>query len=207
MIIFCAVLIWGNFASLKLTIFNFALTQLAAYFITFLVCLFFSLQLTNKLSFNFNAQQFKTIAKATLPYAVVYFLMTTYYRIDGVMLEKLQGANGAYETGIYAQGYRIMESLNNIGYLLANILLPLFAYRIANKLDVKPILKSGFNIIFCIAVSLLSVYFIIVLKLWIHCINLPIRFILLMFSVICCWIFSGCVVICYWYIVDSQPEF
>ncbi|MFN8283182.1 MAG: oligosaccharide flippase family protein [Chitinophagales bacterium] len=154
MIIFCAVLIWGNFASLKLTIFNFALTQLAAYFITFLVCLFFSLQLTNKLSFNFNAQQFKTIAKATLPYAVVYFLMTTYYRIDGVMLEKLQGANGAYETGIYAQGYRIMESLNNIGYLLANILLPLFAYRIANKLDVKPILKSGFNIIFCIAVSI-----------------------------------------------------
>lgn len=153
MIIFCSILIFGNLSFFKLTIFNFALAQLFAYFITFLVCLFFSLRLTNKLVFNFNFQQFKTIAMETLPYAIVYFLMTTYYRIDGVMLEKLQGVNGAYETGIYAQGYRIMESLNNIGYLLASILLPLFTYKIVNKEDVKPILKSGFNIIFCIAVS------------------------------------------------------
>ncbi|MBK8351461.1 MAG: oligosaccharide flippase family protein [Saprospirales bacterium] len=159
MIVFCGILIWSNISALKLTIFNFALAQLLAYFITFLVCLFFSLRLTDKLVFKFNFLQFKTIATETLPYALIHFLMTTYYRIDGVMLEKLQGTNGAYETGIYAQGYRIMESLNNIGYLLASILLPLFAYKIVNKQDVKPILKSGFNIIFCITVSVIVCLF------------------------------------------------
>lgn len=155
MIVFCSILIFGNLSFFKLSIFNFALAQLAAYFITFLVCLFFSLRLTNKLVFNLKFQQLKIIATATLPYALIHFLMTTYYRIDGVMIEKLQGANGSYETGIYAQGYKIMESLNNIGYLLASILLPLFAYKIVNKQDVKPILKSGFNIIFCITVSVI----------------------------------------------------
>ena len=127
MIVFCAILIWGNFASFQLSIYNFALAQLAAYCITFAVCLVFALRLTDKFIVTFNLQQFYVIAKQTMPYAIIHFLMTTYYRVDGVMLERLQGANGAAESGVYAQGYRIMESLHNIGYLFATILLPLFA--------------------------------------------------------------------------------
>ena len=56
------------------------------------------------------------------------------------------------ESGIYAQGYRIMESLNNIGYLFAGILLPLFVYNIAQKKEIKTILKSSVSIMFCVAV-------------------------------------------------------
>ena len=159
MIIFCAVLIWGNVPMFKLSIFNFALAQLAAYSMTFLVCLFFSLRLTNKLIFKFDRRQFMFFTKSTLPYAVIHFLMTIYYRIDGVMLERLQGARGAIETGIYAQGYRIMESLNNIGYLLATILLPVFAYRITQKQEVKSLLKIGLSVIFCISVSIIVCFF------------------------------------------------
>jgi O-antigen/teichoic acid export membrane protein len=155
MIIFCAFLIWGNLRSFQLNIFNFALAQFAAYAITFVVCLFFSLRLTQKMVFRFSMQQFIFIAKSTLPYAVIHFLMTIYYRIDGVMLERLQGAHGAMESGIYAQGYRIMESLNNIGYLLASILLPLFAFRITQKQEIKSLLKTGLSIIFCVAVSII----------------------------------------------------
>ncbi|MDB5227976.1 MAG: rane protein involved in the export of O-antigen and teichoic acid [Bacteroidota bacterium] len=159
MIIFCGFLIWGNLPFFKLSIFNFALAQLAAYAITFITCLFFSLRLTNKMVFNFNLKNFIVIAKATLPYAVIHFLMTVYYRIDGVMLERLQGANGAAESGIYAQGYRIMESLNNIGYLLATILLPLFAYRIASHKEIKSLLKTGLSLVFCISVSIIVCLF------------------------------------------------
>lgn len=159
MILFCAVLIWGNLISFKLSIFNFALAQLVAYAITFVVCLFFSLRLTDKFKFYFNLQQFLLIAKQTLPYAIIYFLMTTYYRIDGVMLERLQGVNGATQSGIYAQGYRIMESLNNIGYLFAGILLPLFTYKITQKIEIKTLLRSGVSIIFCIAVSIIVCLF------------------------------------------------
>lgn len=155
MILLCVVLIWGNLPAFPLTIFNFVLAQLVAYAITFFVCLFFSFRLANKLVFKFSFSAFFTVAKQTLPYAIIHFLMTTYYRVDSVMLEKLQGANGSYETGIYAQGYRIMESLNNIGYLFATILLPLFAYKIAQKTEIKTLLKNSVSIIFCIAVSVI----------------------------------------------------
>ena len=40
MILLCATLIWGNFSSYPLTIFNFVLAQSVAYAITFIVCLF-----------------------------------------------------------------------------------------------------------------------------------------------------------------------
>ena len=75
------------------------------------------------------------------------------------MLERLQGANGAMETGIYAQGYRIMESLNNIGYLFAGILLPLFTYRITQKIEIKTLLKSGVSIIFSVSISIIVCLF------------------------------------------------
>ena len=159
MIVFCAILIWGNFASFQLSIYNFALAQLAAYCITFAVCLVFALRLTDKFIVTFNLQQFYVIAKQTMPYAIIHFLMTTYYRVDGVMLERLQGANGAAESGVYAQGYRIMESLNNIGYLFATILLPLFAYRLSKKTEIITLLKSGVSIIFCVSVSLIVCLF------------------------------------------------
>lgn len=159
MIIFCAILIWGKLPSFPLTIFNFALAQMFAYTITFIVCLFFSFRLTNKLVFKISFKDFFKIAKETMPYAIIHFLMTTYYRIDAVMLEKLQGINGAAESGIYAQGYRIMESLNNIGYLFASILLPLFAYTISKNTDIKTLLKSSLSIMFCISVSIIVCMF------------------------------------------------
>jgi O-antigen/teichoic acid export membrane protein len=155
MIVLAAILIWGKIPQLPLTIFNFAAVQFVAYAITFFVCLLFSLRLVHTWEFTFSLQLFKKIATVSLPYAVIYFLMTTYYRIDGVMLERMQHAT---ECGIYAQSYRIMESLNNIGYLLATILLPLFAYRLANKENIHQLLKSAFSIIFVIAVSIVVAF-------------------------------------------------
>lgn len=159
MIVFCLFLIYDRYSILPLTITNFALAQLLAYIITFITCLFFAFRLTEKLVFKISFNDFFRIAKETMPYAIIHFLMTTYYRVDGVMLERLQGANGAHESGIYAQGYRIMESLNNIGYLFAGILLPLFAFRIVHKIEIKSLLKSGLSIIFCIAVSIIICFF------------------------------------------------
>lgn len=160
MIIFSLFLILDKFSFLPLTIFNFALAQLAAYIITFITCAFFAFRLTEKLIIKISFKDFMLIAKETMPYALIHFLMTTYYRIDGVMLEKLQGSNGAAESGIYAQGYRIMESLNNIGYLLAGILLPLFAFRIVHKINIKSLLKSGLSIMFCISVSVIVCFYV-----------------------------------------------
>lgn len=159
MILFCLVLIYGNISGFQLSVYNFALAQLAAYLITFVICLLFAFRLTEKLVFNFSIKDFMQIAKETMPYAVIHFLMTTYYRIDGVMLERLQGANGAIESGVYAQGYRIMEALNNIGYLFAGILLPLFTYRLTQKAEIKTLLKSSLSIIYIVSVSIIICFY------------------------------------------------
>jgi O-antigen/teichoic acid export membrane protein len=49
-----------------------------------------------------------------------------YTRIDSVLLERIH-PNGAYESGIYAQGYRLLDAFFMFGMLFANLLLPIFS--------------------------------------------------------------------------------
>lgn len=155
MIFFCALLIWGK-TNIELTILNFTLAQLFAYAITFIICLIISLRLGDKLKFTISIDKLFSIIKTSAPYAIAYFLMTTYYRIDGVMLEQMSGRT---ETGIYAQGYRIIESINNIGYLFSVILLPIFSYYIAQYKNLKEILFPSLNIILVIIVAVVGLFY------------------------------------------------
>lgn len=155
MILFCGILIWGN-TSIKLSILSFVVAQFLAYFITALVGLLLSIRLLKDIKFNFSIDTIKLIIKESLPYATVYFLMTTYYRIDGVMLEKMKGS---YEAGIYAQGYRIIESINNIGYLLSIILLPIFSHYLAKNKNIKEVLIPSLNIVLVIILAIVGVFY------------------------------------------------
>ncbi|MFN8310408.1 MAG: oligosaccharide flippase family protein [Chitinophagales bacterium] len=80
---------------------------------------------------------FKAILQKSFPFALVGLLMTIYYRIDGVMLERLYNAR---ETGIYAQSYRLLDAINQFGYLAAVPLLPLFAGMIKRRDNLRPLL-------------------------------------------------------------------
>lgn len=155
MIIFCAIIIWGN-QGFDLSIINFVLAQFAAYLITFIVALLLSFNLITKINFQFSTLFLKQIFRESLPYASIYFLMTIYYRIDGVMLERMKTS---YEAGIYAQGYRIMESVNNIGYLMSIILLPIFANYLSKKIDIKIILMPALRISLILIVGVLGVFY------------------------------------------------
>jgi O-antigen/teichoic acid export membrane protein len=148
MIAICAYLIWSK----EITLYLFVLAQTIAYVITCVVSFGIVLSLTKKPDISIDTILIKNLVYQSLPYAAIHFLMTIYYRIDGVMIEKLLGHDGAWQSGVYAQGYRIMESLNNIGYLLSTILLPLFAYNIAKKLPIHTLLKNGFTMMFLIVV-------------------------------------------------------
>jgi O-antigen/teichoic acid export membrane protein len=155
MIIFCAILIWGK-SGFELNILNFTMAQLLAYSITFVVCLTISLKLTQHAKINFSLVGIAGIIKKSLPYAIVYFLMTTYYRIDGVMLERMRDS---HETGIYAQGYRIIESINNIGYLFGVILLPIFSFYLSKQKNIKEILFPALNIMVVIIVGVVGLFY------------------------------------------------
>ncbi|MGN6402629.1 MAG: oligosaccharide flippase family protein [Flavisolibacter sp.] len=70
----------------------------------------------------------KTLAvvKAVAPFSAIILLMSMHYRMDGFLLERIH-INGAYETGVYAMGYRLLDATNMVGYLAASFLVPFIA--------------------------------------------------------------------------------
>jgi O-antigen/teichoic acid export membrane protein len=155
MIAGATILLLGLFPSLELTIKNFVLIQTAALGATTIVCLLLILRIQLVFDWKPDLSTWRTILKDSLPFATAYFLMTVYYRLDSVMIEQMLGEAGAAEAGIYAQSYRIMESVNNIGYLLAGVLLPLFAYRIGQGESYQEELKHGFGIMLTLALPII----------------------------------------------------
>jgi O-antigen/teichoic acid export membrane protein len=72
--------------------------------------------------------------------------MTFYYRIDGVMLDKLL-PNGAEAAGIYAQSYRLLDAGSMFGLLFAGLLLPMFAYQLKQNESIKELLHVSFSML------------------------------------------------------------
>ncbi|MBK8624629.1 MAG: oligosaccharide flippase family protein [Saprospiraceae bacterium] len=78
-----------------------------------------------------------TILRSSAPYVLAILFMTTYNRLDGVMLSKMLNDNN-YEAGVYASAYRFYDAANMVGYLFAALLLPMFSANLYNK----PILED-----------------------------------------------------------------
>jgi O-antigen/teichoic acid export membrane protein len=53
-------------------------------------------------------------------------------RIDAFLLARVH-VNGAYESGIYASGYRLLDAANMVGFLVAGFLVPFIARHRSNK--------------------------------------------------------------------------
>lgn len=66
------------------------------------------------------------VLKAMLPFTLILLLMALHYRLDGFLLERLH-PNGAYEAGVYAASYRLLDAANVVGYLAASFLVPFVA--------------------------------------------------------------------------------
>jgi O-antigen/teichoic acid export membrane protein len=84
------------------------------------------------------------------PFALLGLLMTIYYRIDAIMLERMYSA---VETGIYAKSYRLLDAVNQFGYLFGVPLLPLFAGMIRRKENIEELLSFSAVIMFLFAAS------------------------------------------------------
>lgn len=130
---------------------SYAITAVIAFFVVFTKADFF------KPSINFNI--FRIILRESFPYALLVLLMSFYYRLDSVMIERLI-VDGKYQAGIYAKAYRLLEGFNMFGYLFAGILLPMFARMIQQKESIAQLVKLSFNLIFVptIAVAIVSFY-------------------------------------------------
>lgn len=132
MILFCSILLWGLPAGNQFRIEWFVLAQTTAYAITASIGLGLLLKHSGRILPRWDPAFLKRILRESFPYALLVLLMTFYNRVDSVMLERML-PNGATQAGIYAQGFRILDAVSQIGYLSATMLLPLFARAIEKK--------------------------------------------------------------------------
>lgn len=139
---------------ISLSVDNFVWIQTVSLAVTTLFCIYYNLKLSTSFEWKFDTVLFKKIVIQAIPFALIYFLMTIFYRVDTVMIEQLLGDKGALEASIYAQSYRIMESVNNIGYIVSGVLLPLFAFQLGKKENIHQILKQGYNIMFTVIIPI-----------------------------------------------------
>ena len=87
------------------------------------------------------------LIKKSWPYALLIVLMLLYTRVDGVMLERIHH-NGAYESGIYAQGFRLLDALYMFGMIFAGLLFPLFSKQLKESIPaVLDLVKTSANLL------------------------------------------------------------
>lgn len=134
---------------------HFIFAQTLALFIVFVVVLLINLKLAKVKSIKFSLSFAKDILRKSLPYSLVFLLMTLYMKMDGFMLERMLGTS--MEAGIYAASFRLYEAFNNIGYLFAVLLLPMFATLIGKSENLKNLVHTSHNIIIFIAITSLLI--------------------------------------------------
>ncbi len=145
------------FAPEELTITRFAGLQLASWGITaVMLVLVVRDRLPRKLP-RFDRTTFGKLLRGGAPFALAVFLATAYTRTDAIMVERLL-ADGATAASHYAAAYRLLDALNMIGWLLAGLLIPMYARLQAEGKDENPLLKFSVQLLLagsvCAAVPL-----------------------------------------------------
>lgn len=125
---------------------TFVWTQTIAYLITFIITFFWLLTKVGIPKFSFHWIFSIAIIKKSLPFALLVLLMMIYTRSDSVFLERLH-PNGNFESGIYAQGFRLLDAFFIFGMLFATLLFPLFSKQLKEKESVLPLLKMSSNLL------------------------------------------------------------
>jgi len=154
MIIFCAFLLWGNVTSQTFRIEWFVYAQTAAYVITAIIALSIVITKARFRRIYWNWPFFVMIVKQSLPFATLVMMMSFYNRIDPVLINKfLPDSDGEIQSGIYAKGFRLFDAANQIAFLFAGLLLPIFSNMIKNNKPVVQIVKLAYSLLFTLSVT------------------------------------------------------
>ncbi|MEL7163111.1 MAG: polysaccharide biosynthesis C-terminal domain-containing protein, partial [Bacteroidota bacterium] len=145
------------FAPEELTIYRFAGLQLVSWGLTaVLLLLALGSRLPRKLP-RFRRATFGALLKGGAPFALAVFLATAYTKTDAVMVERLL-IDGAAAADHYAAGYRLLDAMNVFGWLLAGLLIPMYARLHAQKESWLPLLEFSTQLLLagglCVAIPL-----------------------------------------------------
>ncbi len=148
MIIIVGVLLWTGVLGGRFSIEWFVYSQTAAYLVTLCFALGVLWRKSGKLRLRWDFAFFRTILRRSFPFALLVLLMSFYSRMDSVMIERLLPAPlGDQQAGVYAQAYRLLDAAQNLAYLFAVLLLPLFSKMLKEEKPVGGLVKLSFSII------------------------------------------------------------
>ncbi len=159
LIVLCGALLWGEVLPGPFQIQWFVWAHTVALGSTALLAFAVVRKKMGAVRLRFSRPFLLMLLRESAPYALGIFLMSAYYRLDGIMIERLL-PEGQAEAGLYASAYRLYEASNMVGFLFASLLLPLFARMLAKGEEVESLALLSFQLIMVGALSLLAgVYF------------------------------------------------
>lgn len=151
MILSCGALLFTGVLNTEFTVWHFAMAQMFSYLITVVVAFFLVLKKARIFVWRLNLKEFYANLRLSSPYALLILLMALYTRVDSVMLQQI---SGAFENGIYAQAFRLLDAVNQLGYLFAVLLLPIFSGMFARNEEVRDLVRLSFSLIFVSTIAL-----------------------------------------------------
>ena len=152
-------MLWVPTWRAQFTLVWFVLAHTAAYILTILLLIYYLAPRLGHLRWRWRPVQLWSFLRQSAPYALVIFLMTAYTRLDAIMIEKLL-PNGLVEADRYASAFRLLDAANIGGYLLAGLLLPMFARQLKVGESVRPLTRLAISTIWAGAITLaLSIFF------------------------------------------------
>ncbi len=159
-IVFCTVLMYAPLFKDSFNILWFIYAQTAALLLTALVAFFVIAGKAVIALKIWKGKYTRMILLKSMPFALLALLMGIYYRIDGVMIERML-PDGATEAGIYAASFRLLDAVNMFGYLFATLLLPMFAGMIRRNENIRPLVKFSSELMFSgsIVIGLICFFF------------------------------------------------
>jgi O-antigen/teichoic acid export membrane protein len=149
-ILFCFAFYYSN----HVNIFYFAIAQLLALFLNFLIALFINIKFYNQLPESpktSDAPTLKMLIVKSFPFAMLFALMALYTRLD-VLLMNILLDNPSFYSALYAQSYRLLDASSMFAMLFAGLLLPMYSKLISQKEDVKPLTQTASTILSLIAI-------------------------------------------------------
>lgn len=144
LIVLCSFLLWLWPGATALSIGWFVGAQTVAYSLAIVLGIVVLKPHIKAIVFTWRPTLLLVLLRSSAPYALVVFLMTFYTRIDAVMIERLL-PNGLTEADRYASAYRLLDAANVAGFLVAGLLLPMFARLLSRQEPVNDLVRLGFQ--------------------------------------------------------------
>lgn len=155
MILFCGTLLYYPGFSDSMNIDRFLLLQVICLAIAVLAAVSFLLK--QKVDFSISKKWLpeKKVFMQVLPFGLTVLFMSAHYRIDAFLLERIH-INGAYEAGIYAAAYRLLDAANMGGYLVGSFMLPYIARRWSDKTEISTVVLQCRHLLLMSTVGIIT---------------------------------------------------